>query len=71
MVDLPRSGAIVNTPYVVFPVRHSYLNMTVLNYRPPNGVLTLVNSLSAKRHRTMHHLDTDEEMVSQIRQCAV
>jgi hypothetical protein len=36
----------------------------LLNSRPPNGVLTLVNSLSTKRHRTLHHADTDEEMVS-------
>ena len=36
------------------------------NSRPPNGVLTLVNSLSTKRHRTLHHADTDEEMVSQF-----
>ncbi|KAF8479014.1 hypothetical protein DFH94DRAFT_693399 [Russula ochroleuca] len=36
----------------------------IVNTPPPNGVLTLVNSLSAKRHRTMHHLDTDEEMVA-------
>jgi hypothetical protein len=40
----------------------------LLNSRPPNGVLTLVNSLSTKRHRTLHHADTDEEMVSRIRQ---
>jgi TorA maturation chaperone TorD len=39
-----------------------------LDSRPPNGVLTLVNSLATKRHRTLHHADTDEEMVSQIRQ---
>ena len=43
-------------------------NNDLLNSRPPNGVLTLVNSLSTKRHRTLHHADTDEEMVSQIRQ---
>lgn len=40
----------------------------LLNSRPPNGVLTLVNSLSTKRHRSMHYVDTDEEMVSQIGQ---
>lgn len=44
---------------------------TILKSRPPNGVLTLVNSLSTKRHRTMHHVNTDETMVSRIRQCAV
>jgi len=37
-----------------------------ISQRPPNGVLTLVNSLSTKRHRTLHHADTDEEMVRQI-----
>jgi len=34
----------------------------IVNTPPPNGVLTLVNSLSTKRHRTLHHVDTDEEM---------
>ena len=42
-----------------------------LDHRPPNGVLTLVNSLATKRHRTMHNVDTDEVMVRGIRQCAV
>ncbi|KAI0003344.1 hypothetical protein BJV74DRAFT_876259 [Russula compacta] len=34
--------------------------MTVPDSRPPNGVLTLVNSLSSKRH---HFSETEEEMV--------
>ena len=65
--DPPRSGAIVNTPYaqLATPCVHNYDD--ILNSRPPNGVLTLVNSLSTKRHRTLHYADTDEEMVSQIR----
>jgi hypothetical protein len=41
--------------------------MARLDSRPPNGVLTLVHSLSNKRHKELHHIDTDEEMVSQIR----
>jgi hypothetical protein len=61
----------LSTPRKLFapslpPRVHIYDNL--LNSRPPNGVLTLVNSLSTKRHRTLHHADTDEEMVSQIRQ---
>ena len=46
-------------PSLVFDI-YDYL----LNSRPPNGVLTLVNSLSTKRHKTLHHAETDEEMVS-------
>ena len=41
--------------------------MARLDSRPPNGVLTLVGSLSNKRHKELHYIDTDEEMVSQIR----
>lgn len=32
--------------------------------RPPNGVITMVSALSSKTHRTLHHADTDEIMVS-------
>jgi hypothetical protein len=39
--------------------------MTVSKSRPPNFALTLVNWWSKKPHRTLHHADTDEEMVSQ------
>ena len=42
-----------------------------INSRPPNGVLTMVSTLSTKRHRTMHNADTDEEMVSRIQLCGV
>jgi len=35
----------------------------IVNTPPPNGVLTLVDSRSTKRHRSMHYADTDEEMV--------
>ncbi|KAI0274421.1 hypothetical protein BGY98DRAFT_1090604 [Russula aff. rugulosa BPL654] len=47
---------------------HRYmLNVVTSAFRcslqPPNGVLTLVNSLSTKRHRTLHYADTDEEMI--------
>ncbi|KAI9456269.1 hypothetical protein BJY52DRAFT_1204831 [Lactarius psammicola] len=34
----------------------------ILYSRPPNGVLTMVSTLSTKRHRTLHYADTDEEM---------
>lgn len=33
-------------------------------FSPPNGVLTMVGTLATKTHRTLHHLDTDETMVS-------
>jgi hypothetical protein len=39
--------------------------MTISISRPPNFALTLVNWWSKKTHRTLHHADTDEEMVSQ------
>ncbi|KAI0253869.1 hypothetical protein BJV78DRAFT_1189908 [Lactifluus subvellereus] len=44
---------------------HRYmLNVVTSTFlpRPPIGALTMVSSLSTKRHRTMHHADTDEEM---------
>jgi len=36
----------------------------IVNTPPPNGVITLVHSLSKLRHRTMHHAHTDEEMIA-------
>ena len=30
---------------------------------PPNGVITMVSTLSTKTHRTLHHEQTDETMV--------
>ncbi|KAI0253864.1 hypothetical protein BJV78DRAFT_1371871 [Lactifluus subvellereus] len=46
---------------------HRYmLNVVTSTFRPrgepPSGVLTMLSSLSTKRHRTMHYADTDEEM---------
>jgi len=35
----------------------------IVNTPPPNFALTLVNWWSKKPHRTLHHADTDEEMV--------
>ncbi|KAF5354769.1 hypothetical protein D9756_005741 [Leucocoprinus leucothites] len=35
----------------------------IVNTPPPNGVLTMVNSLASKTHKTMHHADTDETMM--------
>ena len=40
------------------------MRITDSDARPPNGVLTMVSTLSTKTHRTLHHLDTDETMVS-------
>jgi hypothetical protein len=58
----------LSTPRKLFvsslPPRFIYDDL--LDSRPPNGVLTLVNSLSTKRHRTLHHAETDEEMVRQF-----
>jgi len=39
------------------------ISSAIVNTPPPNGVLALVNSLSTKRHRELHHVHTDEEMV--------
>jgi hypothetical protein len=39
--------------------------MTVSKFRPPSFALTLVDWWSKKPHRTLHHADTDEKMVSQ------
>jgi hypothetical protein len=47
------------------PGLHLVSYMTVSKSRPPNFALTLVNWWSKKPHRTLHHADTDEEMVSQ------
>jgi hypothetical protein len=47
------------------PGLHLVSHMTVSKSRPPNFALTLVNWWSKKPHRTLHHADTDEEMVSQ------
>jgi hypothetical protein len=44
---------------------HLVSYIMVLKFRPPNFALTLVNLWSKKPHRTLHHADTDEEMVSQ------
>ncbi|KAI9511315.1 hypothetical protein F5148DRAFT_1274284 [Russula earlei] len=38
--------------------------LNIVTSTPPDKVIALVNSLSTKRHRTMHHVDTDEEMVA-------
>ena len=34
-----------------------------VEYSPPNGVLTMVGTLATNKHRTLHHMDTDETMV--------
>ena len=47
------------------PGLHLVSYMTVSKSRPPNVALTLVDWWSKKPHRTLHHADTDEEMVSQ------
>ncbi|KAF7304654.1 C-CAP/cofactor C-like domain-containing protein [Mycena kentingensis (nom. inval.)] len=36
----------------------------IVNTPPPGGVITMVSSLASKKHRTMHHADTDESMVA-------
>lgn len=36
----------------------------IVNTPPPNGVLTMVNTLATKTHKTMHYADTDESMVT-------
>lgn len=46
------------------PGLHLVSFMTVSKSRPPNFALTLVDWWSKKPHRTLHHAETDEEMVS-------
>ena len=36
----------------------------MVSCRPPNGVITMVSTLSTKTHKTLHHAETDESMVS-------
>lgn len=47
------------------PLSLSTLNI-LMDFRP-NGVISLVSSLASKNHKTMHHSDTDESMVSLAR----
>ena len=47
------------------PGLHLVSYITISKSSPPNFALTLVNWWSKKPHRTLHHADTDEEMVSQ------
>ncbi|KAI0373303.1 hypothetical protein BV20DRAFT_938217 [Pilatotrama ljubarskyi] len=50
------------------PVDHRYMvnvvtSMFHVDPQPPNGVITMVSTLSSKTHRTLHHAETDEIMV--------
>jgi len=45
------------------------VSSAIVNTPPPNGVVTLVHSLSKLRHRNMHHAHTDEEIVLDSVKC--
>ncbi|KAI0350240.1 hypothetical protein OH77DRAFT_1431241 [Trametes cingulata] len=49
-------------PAIPPPVDHRYM-VNVVTSTPPNGVITMVSTLSSKTHRTLHHAETDETMV--------
>ncbi|ETW85467.1 hypothetical protein HETIRDRAFT_32709 [Heterobasidion irregulare TC 32-1] len=55
------------TPDVQPAADHRYMinvvTSAIVNTPPPGGVLTMVNALSTKTHRTMHYADTDETML--------
>lgn len=48
-------------------IDHRYMlnivTSAIVNTPPPGGVLTMVNSLATKTHKTLHHADTDECMM--------
>lgn len=50
------------TPASDYRYMLNVVTSAIVNTPPPNGVLTMVSTLSTKRHRTMHDADTDEEM---------
>ncbi|KAI0317869.1 hypothetical protein OF83DRAFT_1083328 [Amylostereum chailletii] len=54
-------------PDVPPPMDHRYMvnivTSAIVNTPPPAAVLSLVNTLSTKTHRTMHYADTDETMI--------
>ncbi|PIL30524.1 hypothetical protein GSI_07224 [Ganoderma sinense ZZ0214-1] len=39
------------------------VSSAIVNTPPPNGVITMVSTLSTKTHRTLHHEETDETMI--------
>ncbi|KAJ3562891.1 hypothetical protein NP233_g9293 [Leucocoprinus birnbaumii] len=54
-------------PEVPIGLDHRYMlnvvTSAIVNTPPPGGVLTMVNSLATKTHKTLHHADTDEIMM--------
>jgi len=51
------------SPNVDYRYMLNVVSSAIVNTPPPNGVLSMVGMLSDKKHRTMHHCDTDETMV--------
>ncbi|KDQ59418.1 hypothetical protein JAAARDRAFT_77553 [Jaapia argillacea MUCL 33604] len=39
------------------------VSSAIVNTPPPGGVLTMVNTLASRTHKTMHYCDTDETMI--------
>ncbi|KXN82589.1 hypothetical protein AN958_02440 [Leucoagaricus sp. SymC.cos] len=54
-------------PEVPIDIDHRYMinvvTSAIVNTPPPGGVLTMVNSLSTKTHKTLHYAETDECMM--------
>lgn len=48
-------------------IDHRYMlnvvTSAIVNTPPPNGVITMVNQLATKVHKTLHHAETDETML--------
>ncbi|KAJ7470605.1 hypothetical protein FB451DRAFT_1340055 [Mycena latifolia] len=49
------------------PDDHRYMinvvTSAIVNTPPPNAVITMVSSLAGKKHKTIHHIETDESMI--------
>ncbi|KAF9452283.1 hypothetical protein P691DRAFT_795246 [Macrolepiota fuliginosa MF-IS2] len=57
-----KKGAEV-TPGVDHRFMINVVTSAIVNTPPPGGVLTMVNQLSSKVHKTLHHAQTDETML--------
>jgi len=54
-------------PEILPSMDHRYMinvvTSAIVNTPPPPGVLTMVNQLATKNHKTLHHTETDEIML--------
>lgn len=49
-------------PPMDFRYMLNVVTSAIVNTPPPAGVLTMVSTLATNKHRTLHHMDTDETM---------